>query len=115
MTNTKLTKDPALTAATHSPTPSPSPSPARHATISARAPYLAWHVRCDAARSPIPLLHLQGRWLARAGCAIGATVRVRVAPGRLVIETTEHPHCARGPSLDMSIADSAQADPSNTG
>jgi hypothetical protein len=36
--------------------------------------------------SPCPFLRLQGRWLARAGFAIGSAVHVDVAPGRLVIE-----------------------------
>jgi len=35
---------------------------------------------------PCPFLRLQGRWLDRAGFAIGSTVHVEVAPGRLVIE-----------------------------
>ena len=34
----------------------------------------------------MPFLHLQGRWLDRAGFAIGADVRVVATPRRLVIE-----------------------------
>ena len=33
-----------------------------------------------------PSLHLQGRWLEKAGFPIGANVRVRVTPRRLVVE-----------------------------
>ena len=34
----------------------------------------------------VPLLRLQGRWLKRAGFAVGDSVKVQVAAGRLVIE-----------------------------
>ena len=34
----------------------------------------------------MPFVRLAGRWLDRAGFAIGTAVRVRVSPGRLVIE-----------------------------
>lgn len=34
-------------------------------------------------------LHLQGRWLEKAGFPIGAHVRVQVAPQRLVVELVE--------------------------
>lgn len=37
----------------------------------------------------MPSLHLQGRWLARAGFPIGANVRVQVTPRRLVVELAE--------------------------
>jgi hypothetical protein len=37
----------------------------------------------------MPYLHLQGRWLERAGFAIGAIVRVQVTPRRLVVEVSE--------------------------
>jgi hypothetical protein len=37
----------------------------------------------------MPYLHLQGRWLERAGFAIGANVRVQVTPRRLVVEVAE--------------------------
>ncbi|MDA8350206.1 MAG: SymE family type I addiction module toxin [Pseudomonadota bacterium] len=37
----------------------------------------------------MPLLHLQGRWLDRAGFAIGTTVRVSVSPGRLILEVAD--------------------------
>lgn len=36
-----------------------------------------------------PSLHLQGRWLERAGFPIGANVRVQVTPRRLVVELVE--------------------------
>ena len=39
--------------------------------------------------APMPSLHLQGRWLERAGFAIGANVRVQVTPRRLVVELAE--------------------------
>ncbi len=39
---------------------------------------------------PMPLLRLRGRWLDRAGFAIGAPVRVAVAPGLLVLEVIDH-------------------------
>ena len=35
---------------------------------------------------PVPFLRLQGRWLHRAGFAIGTPLRVLVTPGRLVLE-----------------------------
>ena len=38
---------------------------------------------------PVPFLRLQGRWLDRAGFAVGADVRVQVEPGRLVVEVIE--------------------------
>jgi hypothetical protein len=36
--------------------------------------------------APKPHLRLTGRWLDRAGFAVGAAVRVRVSPKRLVLE-----------------------------
>jgi hypothetical protein len=33
----------------------------------------------------VPWIQMRGRWLAAAGFAIGAKVRVRVRPGRLVL------------------------------
>jgi len=38
---------------------------------------------------PKPFLRLQGRWLDRAGFAVGADVRVQVEPGRLVLEVMD--------------------------
>jgi hypothetical protein len=38
---------------------------------------------------PMPFLRLQGRWLDRAGFAVGADVRVHVEPGRLVLEVID--------------------------
>jgi len=37
----------------------------------------------------MPFLRLQGRWLDRAGFAVGADVNVQVEPGRLVIEVID--------------------------
>ena len=39
--------------------------------------------------APLPSLHLQGRWLQRAGFAIGANVRVQVTARRSVVELAE--------------------------
>jgi Toxin SymE, type I toxin-antitoxin system len=39
--------------------------------------------------APMPFLRLQGRWLDRAGFAVGADVRVQVEPGRLVVEVID--------------------------
>jgi Toxin SymE, type I toxin-antitoxin system len=39
--------------------------------------------------SPMPFLRLQGRWLDRAGFAVGANVHVQVEPGRLVLEVID--------------------------
>lgn len=36
-----------------------------------------------------PSLHLQGHWLAKAGFPIGANVRVKVTPRRLVVELAD--------------------------
>ena len=38
---------------------------------------------------PMPFLHLQGRWLERAGFAIGTNVHVAVSPGRLILEMAD--------------------------
>ena len=38
---------------------------------------------------PKPFLRLQGRWLDRAGFAVGSDVRVQVEPGRLVLEVMD--------------------------
>lgn len=40
--------------------------------------------------APMPFLRLRGRWLDQAGFAIGAAVRVAVAPGLLVLEVLNH-------------------------
>jgi hypothetical protein len=52
----------------------------------------------------MPHLQLQGRWLGRAGFAIGARVRVQVEPGRLVIETLTTPECAAQPAIAQPTA-----------
>jgi type I toxin-antitoxin system toxin SymE len=46
----------------------------------------------------MPTLRLQGRWLERAGFAIGARVCVQVMPGRLVLEVIE-PVCVAEPDV----------------
>jgi Toxin SymE, type I toxin-antitoxin system len=38
---------------------------------------------------PKPFLRLQGRWLGKAGFAVGANVHVQVEPGRLVLEVID--------------------------
>lgn len=46
----------------------------------------------------MPFLPLRGRWLHRAGFAIGTRVRVLVTPGRLVLEVDDiegNPETAR--------------------
>ena len=40
-------------------------------------------------RPNVPYLRLSGRWLERAGFAIGRSVRVEVNEGRLLIEQVE--------------------------
>ena len=40
-------------------------------------------------RSDVPYLRLRGRWLERAGFAIGRSVRVEVNDGRLIIEPVD--------------------------
>ena len=53
---------------------------------------VSYGVRCfrdDDGLTPAPLLRLQGRWLKRAGFAVGDAVKVRAAAGRLVIEKAE--------------------------
>jgi hypothetical protein len=44
----------------------------------------------------MPFLHLQGRWLDRAGFTIGTNVRVLVSPGRLILEVTDSESAAEG-------------------
>lgn len=43
---------------------------------------------------PMPQLRLQGRWMEQAGFAIGAAVRVAVAPGLLVLELLDEERAA---------------------
>jgi hypothetical protein len=45
---------------------------------------------------PMPFLHLQGRWLDRAGFAIGTNVRVSVSPGRLILEIADAESAVEG-------------------
>jgi hypothetical protein len=42
-----------------------------------------------APRSDVPFLRLSGRWLERAGFAIGRRVKVEVSDGRLLIEPVD--------------------------
>ena len=39
--------------------------------------------------APMPFVRLSGRWLGRAGFAIGTAVRMQVGPKRLVLEVIE--------------------------
>ncbi len=43
----------------------------------------------------MPFLRLQGRWLEHAGFTIGADVRVKVRPRRLVLEVIDAEHRAQ--------------------
>ncbi len=47
-------------------------------------------------RPPAPFVRLAGRWLDRAGFAIGTVLRVQVSRGRLVLEAIE-PDCSARP------------------
>jgi hypothetical protein len=86
----------AATECTPSPAPiSESPSAAeamkpRNLTISYFQPVTerVWPARNP---PPMPYLRLQGRWLDRAGFAVGSHVRVSVESRRLVIEVIEEP------------------------
>jgi hypothetical protein len=57
---------------------------------------------------PMPLLRLQGRWLAKAGFAIGSEVRVEVTDGRLVLEVIE-------PEPALQVAEPCLAVPRRAG
>ena len=59
----------------------------RHLTVCRWHPYSIWPRLKEP--GPRPSLRLRGRWLDRAGFAIGAQVRVVVKPGRLVVELVE--------------------------
>jgi hypothetical protein len=47
---------------------------------------------------PLPYLRLRGRWLEEAGFPVGAQIRVRVEPHRLILEVidtdTNEPSCS---------------------
>jgi hypothetical protein len=59
----------------------------RHLTVSYRYPKAPVRRKSPAGIvPPVPLLRVQGQWLARAGFAIGERVRVRVGARRLIIE-----------------------------
>jgi hypothetical protein len=45
---------------------------------------------------PMPFLSLQGRWVDRAGFAVGTDVRVQVKPGRLALEVMSEYAVVRG-------------------
>jgi hypothetical protein len=42
-----------------------------------------------APRPDVPYLRLRGRWLERAGFAIGGKVKIEISEGRLVIEPVD--------------------------
>ena len=75
------------------------PSPAPRIKSSANTRHLRVRLHYPASRAafvsmrrdppPMPFLHLQGRWLDRAGFTIGAKVRVLVSPGRLILEVAD--------------------------
>jgi hypothetical protein len=65
------------------------PSHVRRWTVGYRHPYLRTVRRWRPEPPPMPFLPLQGRWLHRAGFAIGTRVRVLVTPGRLVLEVDD--------------------------
>ena len=48
-------------------------------------PLRTTYAACIEDASPIPALRLRGRWLTRAGFAIGASVEVTVTDGTLVV------------------------------
>jgi hypothetical protein len=56
-------------------------------TIRDCRPSARWPHRTESA--PMPSLSVQGRWLERAGFAIGARVHVRVTRRRLIVEVIE--------------------------
>jgi hypothetical protein len=55
---------------------------------------------------PMPYLRLLGRWLERAGFAIGAKVRERVTPRRLILELIEDNH-AESPEESLRRTEAA--------
>jgi len=62
------------------------PPRARHLTVSyLPAPWYDFAPCPD----PLPYLRLRGRWLERAGFAVGAKIRVRVEPHRLILEVID--------------------------
>ena len=67
----------------------------RHCTVGYLMPYVKPNYACPTAprRAPepvrVPYLRLQGRWLHKAGFAIGTPLRVLVTQGRLVLELDE--------------------------
>ncbi len=61
----------------------------RQLKVRESCPSVRWPSRGDP--TPRASLRLEGRWLERAGFAIGANVRVHVAQHRLIVELIE-PH-----------------------
>jgi hypothetical protein len=55
----------------------------------------------DGRAMPIPMLRLQGAWLERAGFAIGATVKVHMSRGRLVIEAVKSEPASQAEALGV--------------
>ena len=101
----------------------PPPSPAPRIKSSANVHRLTVRTHYPASRAafasmrrdppPMPFLHLQGRWLDRAGFTIGTNVRVSVSPGRLILEITDvesavagEPTARCGPFVDSVPATS---------
>lgn len=101
-----------------------SPVPARNARMPAAVPQLRhWTVgyrhrhpkytfphgaRRRPEPPPVPFLPLQGRWLHQAGFTIGASVRVLVTAGRLVLEVDDFRGDTRtqSPGNEMTTASS---------
>lgn len=87
---------PAISLVNRSISPSPvGPPQLRHWTVGYRHRYVERRptyphgARRRPEPPPVPFLPLQGRWLHRAGFAIGTSVRVLVTSGRLVLEVEE--------------------------
>lgn len=65
------------------------PISTRRLTVSSCPAELRWEVGqrpSPPVPPPMPYVRMRGKWLARAGFAIGSAIRVSVAPGRLVLE-----------------------------
>ena len=87
LTLTLPSDSPVSSAASAAP-PDPAMSP-RHLLVTSLPKALRWSPVSQRNSPPIPYLRLRGRWLERAGFAVGSTVRVSVEPRRLVIEVIE--------------------------
>jgi hypothetical protein len=67
------------------------PMKARRLTVSLSHPVSRTRRPRQSPKAPMPFLRLRGRWLDRAGFAIGMNVRVDVSAGRLVLEVIGTP------------------------